>query len=559
MFRVKTIRKDISRFTEIFVIISKHGFGSFLEAKGFRRNDPGSIRPPSLTSATRFCQLLEDLGPTFVKVGQLLSTRADLLPSNFINALSKLQDKVPPFSFAEAKSEVEESLKQPLAKMFAKFEEKPLASGSIAQVHRAQLHDGSQVIVKIRRPKIKELVARDAALLQLSVQVLEWTIAEASVYHAASFTEEFMRALAAELDFANEARNLQLFTSLNASREQVYCPRYYADYSSESVLTMEFVDGRRITDFPVNDPVTKKLVETLLELNFYHIFLDGVFHADPHPGNILITENQRIAFIDFGVIGKITRDHQDRLLAILIALSLRDADTLARLLVQLGRPRERVKIADFRIKIAALLEYYAGLALGQIDSKSALADILQASMEFGISMPKEFALLVKSSATIEGLVRILHSSLNVYDTLGQRAQSLLTARLDPKNFRSASMRMALQFATAVQDLPMQINQSLLDLERGETQVTVKVREIEVLGRRIENSALIVCSGLISAACLMGGFQLLSAPDLIGRAVRWLPFVGAGLLSIGSLLWVAKDRKFPKLSVAWLGRGQIRSD
>lgn len=551
MFKVKRLRKDIGRFTEIFVIVSKHGFGSFLEAKGFKKKEKAAVPAASNSNATRFCQLLEDLGPTFVKVGQLLSTRSDLLPPEFIAALSKLQDKVPPFPFRQAQAEIEVSLKRPLSEMFEEFDQKALASGSIAQVHRAKLHDGTEVIVKVRRPNIEQLIQADSAILQLSAQILEWTVAEASEYHATSFTEEFMRALTTELDFTNEALNLRLFRQYNKDRPGIYCPQYFADFSSDRILTMELVEGQRITDFPVNDSVTQTLVENLLELNFDHIFVDGVFHADPHPGNIIITPSQQIAFIDFGLIGKITRDNQDRLLAILIALSLRDADTLARLLVQLGRPLERVKISDFKAKIATLLEEYGGMAIGDIPTKNALADILQASSEFHIKMPKEFALLVKSSATIEGIVRLLHPGLNVYRKLGERAQNLLAGRFDPKNFKTLSLRLALQLATAAQDLPLQVNQVLLDLERGQTQITVKVREFENFGQRIESAAIIIYVGMISSACVVSGFYLLSLPDFADSHIRWIPFYIAGSLSMFSALWAAGGRRFPKLSVAWL--------
>lgn len=548
MFKLKSLGQDIGRLTEIIVIISKYGFGSFLEAKGLTKKKHSESPPPLTSSATRFCAMLEELGPTFVKVGQLLSTRADLLPPDFIAALSKLQDKVPPFGADEAKKAIEEALNAKVLDVFAEFNETPLASGSIAQVHRAKLPDGSEVIVKVRRPKIKEIIARDAGILQLLAYVLEGVVAEASFYQATSFTEEFTRALTKELDFSNEAHNLQLFARYNANRAAAYCPKFYEELSTENILTMEFIDGKRITDFPVEDAITKKIVENLLDLNFDHIFIDGIFHADPHPGNILITPSQQIAFIDFGSVGKITRDHQDQLLGILIALALNDADTLARMLLRLGQPRRRIKLAKFKTRITRLLEDYAGLSLGQIPSKNALADILQSSLEFGISMPKEFALLVKSSATIEGIVRSLYPSLNVYERSGERAQELLSARLDPKNFRSASLRMGLQLATAAQDLPMQLNQALLDLERGETQVMVKVQEIEVLGQKIENGALIICAGLISAACVLGGFHLSWQAEYAHSALRWLPFVVAAVLTGGCTAWVASSRKFPKLSL-----------
>ncbi len=509
MTDIKGLGQDIGRLSEIYKIMRRHGFTPDFSPKWWpnRRKKIPLAQPES--AAERFTQMLEELGPTFVKVGQLLSTRGDLLPPDFTRALSRLQDRVPPFPFALVKKQVETTLRGPLSDFFSHFEEVPLASASVAQVHVAQLKNGQEVVVKVRRPDIVQQVERDASVIALLAQLLEWIIEEASIYQAVDLTSEFRQALATELDFRIEANQLRQFAKKNAHRPSIYVPQLYPELCGNAVVTMERIHGQRISELPKGTPETKKLVENLVDVAFEHVFVDGLFHADPHPGNIFITQDYRIAFIDFGLMGTMARDEQDRLMAILLALALKDADTLARLLVHLGEPKGRVNIYHFRDTIRRLLDRYSGRSIGDIPAGDALSDLMQASLQFRIKLPKEFALLSKASVTLEGIVRQLHPDLNMTEVLAHNAEKLLFERLDPRNFYTTGKRSALQLLTLVQDLPTQINQTLLDMERGDMAVRVHSNELVLLERTLRWLGLVGFTGMVALGFVMGGFSLIS--------------------------------------------------
>lgn len=467
---------QISRLSQIALILAKHKNGS---------------KP----RAERFCDLLEELGSTFIKIGQLLSARSDLLPPDFIEALSRLQSATTVFDIKTAQIDVSQ---------FKSIDSIPLASASVAQVHKAVLHSGEEVVVKILRPGIREQVREDMGLLLNIMQVLEWFVQEVGDFQARDLAAEFSRNLSAELDFRNEAKNLQAFALLNANRPQVKVPKLYPELCTAEMLVMEQIHGNPITDFK-QDPVRgSKLLEDLLELEFWQVFSDGLFHADPHPGNILVTPEGQIAFIDFGSMGRLSRDHQDRLLAILIALSLRDPDTLARQLIHLGNPPKRVNIQRFKEAIRGLLDQYAGLSISSIAAGSILSDMLQAAFEYQIRLPKEFALLSKMTVTLEGIVRQMHPGLHVSQRLAEHAKQLFFERIDPRNFEGAGLKAGLQLAMLSQDLPGQINQVLSDLGRGEVQIQVVSEESKRIERGLKVLALSVLSGFVILGTILGG-------------------------------------------------------
>jgi ubiquinone biosynthesis protein len=514
----------LTRLSQIAGILAKHGFASRFESEQNRK-----------PAADRFCELLEELGSTFIKMGQMLSARSDLLPPDFIKALSRLQSAAPEFDFKQAK--IDPSL-------FKRIDPKPLASASVAQVHRAVLHTGEEVVIKILRPGIREQVRADTALLLTILQVLEWLVQEVSEFQARDLAAELSRSLTEELDFKNEAKNLQAFSELNADRPMVKVPKFYPELSSSEILVMEHIEGRSIADFHDDKNQGEKLLETILELEFLQVFSDGLFHADPHPGNILVTPQGQVAFIDFGAMGRLARDHQDRLLAILMALALRDPDTLARQLIYLGNPPERVNIQRFKEVIRRLLDQYAGLSISSIEAGFILSDMLSAAFEFKIRLPKEFALLTRMTMTLEGIVRLLHPGLNVSGRLAEHAKTLLFERLDPRNFQGAGLKTALQLAMLAQDLPAQVNQTLSDLERGEVQIGVVSEDLVRLERTLRVLAFSVMTGFVTMALILGGFIMFERyPE--SSVILWIL---TGCLNFLTAGWIFTGGKLPKISL-----------
>ena len=549
MSKLNDLGQDISRLSEIARIMSKHGFAPNMPRMLWPLKRSGHHQKSEHSAAIRFTFMLEELGPTFIKIGQLLSTRSDLLPADFIHALSRLQDNVPPFPFADAQSQVESSLKKSLSELFAFFDETPLASASMAQVHVARLHDGSDVVVKILRPGVKQQIERDSSMLMMVAQLLEWLIEEASEYQAVDLAEEFLNALSTEMNFHAEAHNLQMFLECNKHRQHIKVPTYYPDFSSAEVLTMERIYGKRILDLKNEDKkYNERLIESLLDVAFEHVFIDGLFHADLHPGNVLITPDHKIAFIDFGLIGHVARDHQDRLMSILLALSLKDPDTLARQLIHLGRPSARVPIHQFRDGLRHLLDRYSGLSLSSIQAGSIMADMMELSLQYKIHLPREFALLTKASLALEGIVRQLHPDLNVSKQLAKKAESLLIERFDPRNFRAAGAKTALQLATLAQDLPAQINQTLADLERGEIRVSILSKDLAQLDRTLRGMALAIFSSLSATALIAGGFYMIQQNNGKLGLISTIAFICAFILFLGTTVWSLIGGNMPKVSI-----------
>jgi ubiquinone biosynthesis protein len=546
--------------------MARHGFAPTMRTiplvRSFAAGDDVARR--ARPAAERFAAMLEELGPTFVKLGQILSTRGDLLPPDFVSALSRLQDQVPPFPLEDVRRTLARSWGVPVADAFtdrfAAFEDTPLASASMAQVHGAVLKDGRHVVVKVQRPGIAESVRKDSEILVLVAQLLERVVQEASTYHAVDLVTEFKTALHGELDFRREQKNLEAFARRNAGREGVHVPFSVPELSGESVLVMERVRGRRITDLAAEPARAARVVERLVEVAFEHVFVDGLFHGDPHPGNLLVGDDDRIAFIDFGLVGTVPRETQDRLLMLLLALSLRDVDTLARIVVRLGEVDSRVDLVPFRAALQTLLDRYFGLTLGEVASGAVFADLIDLSTRFGIRLPREMAILSKASVSIDGIVRALHPRFDPSATIACRAEELLRQRLDPREWKSGGLRTALQLGLVVQELPQQLGQTLLDLERGHVQVTVKSEALESLNATLRGMSMSIFGGILAGTLVLAGFFTL---DRAGLTQKFAPLIAGGAFAVASgcfgvaFGWYLSGGRMPKLTLARLIAGRAR--
>jgi ubiquinone biosynthesis protein len=549
-----------ARLREIATVMAKHGFAPTMRTmpivRSFASEDDVARR--ARPAAERFAAMLEELGPTFVKLGQILSTRADLLPPDFIASLSRLQDQVPPFGLVELKQTLAEAwggpAEQVLADRFARFDDTPLASASMAQVHAATLKDGRDVVVKVQRPGVVESVRKDSEILVLVAQLLERVVKEASTYRAVDLVTEFRNAIATELDFRQEQKNLEAFGRRNAGRPTVHVPFAVPEMSGRTVLVMERIHGRRITDLQGQPERAARVVERLVEVAFEHVFVDGLFHGDPHPGNLLVDDEDRVAFIDFGLVGTVPRETQDRLLMLLLALTLRDVDTLARVVLRLGEADHRVALAPFRAALQVLLDRYFGLTLGEVSTGAVFADLVDLSTRFGIRLPREMAILSKASVSIDGIVRALHPRFDPSSTIARRAEELLRQRLDPREWRSGGLRTALQLGLVVQELPQQLGQALVDLERGHVQVTVKSEALESLNATLRGMSMSIFGGILAGTLVLAGFFTL---DRAGLTQKFAPLIAGSAFAVASACfgvafgWYLSGGRVPKIPLARL--------
>jgi ubiquinone biosynthesis protein len=528
--------QDLNRLRQIASAVARHGFSAYLERSRLREvlgreavpESPGGLPKPDRKTAARFRQMLAELGTTFIKLGQLLSTRPDFLPAHWIEELEKLQDACPPVEIAEIRGEIERGLGKPVEALFAELDPKPLASASIAQVHLARTHAGDRVVVKVQRPRIKDRVESDLTLLYYLAKVVGAVVEETGVYTPTDIIEEFDRTIHEELDFTNEARNVREMAAGAAKRKVPVIPRVYEELSSNTVLTLEYVAGTKLTDVTAAggfdlDRVTRNIVEAA----FRQLFEDGLFHGDPHPGNILVLPGDAIALLDFGLVGRITRAQQEALVTLIVGVALRDSESIARLLNRIGTTDTfRQPMVDFRADIDAILERYLGLRLDQIRTATLLRELLDLALRHRIRVPKEYAVLAKAAITVEGIIRRLNPNLDILEVGLPFAKELLLARFNPNDASGLVLRSMLKLQGLAEDLPTQLGQILVDLESGKLRVNVASEAVDRLGGQMRNAAALVFTGLLAAAFLVGGFVMIAGTE--GR----LRLAGGAALAVG---------------------------
>ena len=507
----RVILQDLNRVRQIAVIAARHGFGELTDRAGLwrmlGRKEKVEVSPEAQRASTarRFRMLLNDLGPTFVKLGQILSTRGDLLPAEVIEELAMLQDQVDPIPLEQVHAQIRESLGREVGELFAKIEPVPLAAASIAQVHRAVTLSGEEVAVKVQRPGIAERIDSDLTVLRSLARLLEAVVEETGVYTPTGIVDEFDRAIHEELDFINEASNIRAFLANHTERPYLKIPRVYEELSSRRVLTLEFISGVKISHAQLAKEDRETLARHLLDGSFRQLFEDGLFHGDPHPGNLLVLEGNRLALLDFGVVGRLTKPMQETLVMLCLAVALKDSDSVARLLYRVGVADARANLAGFRNDIEAILGQHLPTTLGEVDAQTLLRDLLDLAVKYRIRIPKEYALLSRASISMEGMLRSLYPEMNILEVALPYAKELLAGRYDPSQLQGGLMRTLLRFQSLATDLPTQLSQILLDLESGKFSVTVRAEQFDRLNENLRSAAVIAFVGLCACGFIVGTF------------------------------------------------------
>ena len=540
--------QDLNRLRQIAAAVARHGFGAYLartRLKDVLGRDAPAVDGVPLPAAgrdmaARFRTLLGELGPTFTKLGQLLSTRPDLLPAEWVDELETLQDDCPPVPLGEIRKEIERGLGRPVETLFAALEERPLASASIAQVHLATTHAGERVVVKVQRPRIREQIEADLALLYYLAQLLEAVIEETGVYTPTGIIEEFDRTVHEELDFGNEARNAREMAAAAKDREILVIPRVHAELSCDTILTLDFVEGTKVSEVaPGSGLDQEQIARNIIEAAFRQLFEDGLFHGDPHPGNILALPGNRIALLDFGLVGRLSRAQQEALVTLIVAVALRDPDSVARVINRIGVPDAHTPIAEFRDDIRRILDRYVGLKLDEIRTATLLRDFLDLAVRHRIRIPKEYAVLAKASITIEGIIRKLYPRLDILEVGLPYAKELLLARFNPSDASSTLMKSLLKLQGLAEDVPSQLTQILVDLEGGKFRVNVHSDDLDRVGTHVRAIGFMLLLGVMAAGLTVGGLVVLAVGgrDWLGGAALALAFAlaaGAGLYHVATL-------------------------
>ncbi len=562
MFRAAA--KDLGRLRQIAGILTRHGYSHLaanLREGQIDADDPRvKADAAQVTAPERLVQLIQELGPTFIKLGQVLSARPDLLPSHFQSELARLQDDVDPLPFSEIEAQLVDAWGAPSNTVLAHIDETPLATASIAQVHRATLEDGREVVLKVQRPGLEPIVRADLDLLYLLARLLDATVEEMALYRPVEVVQTFESAILDELDYTIEATNARAISDNFADDPRVHIPEIIGALSGPTVLVMEFVKGVKITDIgPERD--LQAILDTTLDIAFKMAFVHGVFHADPHPGNVLVTDEDRICLLDFGLVGRLTANMQRNLVQFAVAVASRDAETTARLIYRVGRPLERVPLPELRDHVADLMGQYMVQRIDEIDAASLVNDLMDTAMHYRIRLPPDYALLAKASVTVEGIARSLWPELDITKAVLPYASKILAERYSPQAVMKMAMRSAVQLMDGVQEMPLLASQLVNDLQEGRLSVQVTNDGLSELSASLRSLGTKIMLGMVATGLVTGGFFVLARYPWEYEGINlWaiLGLLGGGGIVGSVLTWHVIGPRIGKLRLKTLFRFFRRS-
>jgi ubiquinone biosynthesis protein len=515
--------KDVSRFREIVQILVKHGFGAIIT----RLNLTETIGVKSLMEYTddedntystpqRVRMAIEELGPTFIKLGQILSTRGDLVPMEVVAELSMLQDEVPEMSWEDVVVQVEAELGGSVDKLYTDFVQKPLACASIAQVHRAKLAGtDTPVVVKVQRRNIADRIDSDLNILDFLARRAEAFVPELQLMDPVGIVGEFDKAIRKEIDFRNEIQHLRKFATNFEGYEGVRIPAVYTELSTARVLTMEFIGGVKVTRAPDEfgvDPY--EIAPRMLHLLFKMIFKDGYFHGDLHPGNILVDGEGSIGLIDFGLVGRLSDSQRENIMDIIIAMIHEDYEALARGFFDVGIkvPGVRYDFAAFQQDVVDVMQkHLEGRTLNDIDVGAYFGDLVAGAIRHQIKMPPSYTMVFKALMTIEGIGKMLAPNLNLLEEAKPVVRDLLVERYDPRRMLRQGIDTLGAFSKFLRQFPVTATQLLHDAESGELELQVNIDRMDSLllaqerqSRRQSQAILAAGSALAGAVAMQAG-------------------------------------------------------
>jgi ubiquinone biosynthesis protein len=540
--------RQLRRLREIVTVLAKYGFPDVVarlrlqrmlalgRRLSFRRGVPG----PQATQGERLRQALEELGPTFVKFGQALSTRADVLAPDVVAELARLQDEVPPLPAGAAEATIEAELKRPLGAVYARFETAPIAAASIAQVHRATLVTGDEVAVKVRRPGISATIESDLAILAHLARLAERYSPEVALYRPLGLVAEFARAIRREQDLAREGRTIDRFARNFAADPTVRFPRVYWEQTTSAVLTMEYMAGTKVSEVAAGAAgfdrtlVARRGGDAVLKQILRH----GLFHADPHPANVFVLPGNVVCFLDLGNAGHLDRPMRIQLASLVRAAVREDAEGVTDAVLAIGRPLGTINVPELRRDLAELLDGYTGVRLRDL----AIGDLLRRTLgivsRHRLQFPPDLMLLVRAFITIEGVARQLDPSFILIEHARPMVEQVLKERLAPSALVARMGEIGHDAAEALQTLPRDLKQIVEKARDDRLQIQFVHRNLEHFVQEMDRSSNRLSFAVVIAALIVGSsliFRAGTGPVLFGYPALGLTgFVAAALLGF----WLA---------------------
>ena len=534
-------RTQAARLREIAHVAARHGFGYAFERRP--HNEDESIDMSMAARGRHMREMFDELGPTFVKFGQLLSIRPDVIPPEVIAELRLLQDSVSPFSYEEVEQVIRAELKGSVDQLFAHFDPVPVAAASIGQVHFAELHTGRRVAVKVQRPNARRQIEADIELLRRVAGIVKSRVRQLEFVDTVELVDEFARSITRELDYRIEARNADVFRRIFEGSPSVTIPKVYWTYSSERVLTLERIEGTKLGDLDLaalDQAERRRIAHLMAEIWLEMVFRHGTFHADPHPANIFLLPDGRMGLVDFGITGALSPVDMRRLTRLFFDAVNENIDALPRRLRDLGVRFNSQQEEEFRLELREVYYRYHGAALGEIDPVEMIREAFELIARMHLRLPTRFALLDKTLATLGSVGAEIYPQFNVFDVAEPYAQELMAEQLSPSALLERGREQLVSYSGLLLELPYQVHDTLEQVRDGEIEVQFRHRGLDELTAKADvvfNRLVIaiVMAGTIIGSALIGAYAT-GGPHVLGvHVLTWIGFLMATVLGL-VLVW-----------------------
>jgi len=540
---------QIGRGQEIISILIKYGFGAFVSKSGFGKHFVSKKRLAKIESHTkneRIRLAIEELGPTFIKFGQIIADRPDLVSKELRDELKKLQDDAHPLPDEIAVNEIEKQLNKPLEDVFKTFNKKHIASASIAQAYEAVLKTGQKVVLKIQRPGIEKVIRLDLSLMEFFAKRIQKNHPDFQAIDIVGVVGEFGKSIFKEIDFTNEAANILRFSHNFKDDETIYVPKVFMEHSNKRLLIEEFIDGLKVDDIEGlkkagDDPI--EIAHRGSKLMFKQIFTHGFFHADPHSGNIFIKDNNVIVFIDFGMMGTLRPYHMDFLGKYVLGYIQRDATKLTEALLLLSGKRHYDRVDELEFEISDMLKHYQYVSMKEMNFGDIMNKSIDIIVDFGLSIPPTIYLLLKALITIQGVAEKLNPKIDIAKEMEPFAKELLKRQFSPAKFGKQIFSTVGDYFDLIRDLPKEISEIIYKTKEGKLKMQIEFQGLDMLLKKMDHiskriSISIVLSALIVGAAIVSQWEHMK---WVGTVI----FLLSGVFGFWLLVKLWKTQKFDK--------------
>lgn len=504
--------RDAKRVKDVVNTLFKQGLGYSIGQMNLRSHLSFRARikeetPKKVPIQVRLRKAMEDLGGTFIKFGQLLSIRPDLIPESYCEEFAKLQDNVRPFSYEQVKAVIEKDFKKPIHKVFIHFEKTPIAAASVGQVHIAKLRTGETVAVKVQRPHMDDIFESDIDILYYIANLAEKHIPELKDYNPVAIVHEFETYTKKELDYNIEGKNIDVFYRNFHGSKTIKIPKVFLNYTGKRVLTMEYIDGVNINKYKAEKNEKKKIIENLLHCFMKQVIEDGFFHADPHPGNIFISKDHKIVLLDFGIIGQLDEKLRKKFENTLIAIIAGSKEDMSKQLVELGIVDYGVNIEELQEDLEKYLRDYYNISMDKIDLGNFFSSVLFLARKYHMKIPEDYVLLAKAIGTLEGFARSYYPDINIIKIYEPVIEEIIRKRRNPMYILNTVKNNVVDFLETTRSLPYEFKKVLKVLEKGGIKLEVEDKDIKKFAFELDKSSNRIAYGMILASLIVASALL----------------------------------------------------